>query len=72
MVSVLAFYPDDPSFNPAEAYSFSVKFVFEKNENKQKEVAVGPFFKEKLMVLRVVVKAKYTSHWQFLRKLLLT
>ena len=29
--------------NPAEAYSFSVKFVFEKNENKQKEAGVGPF-----------------------------
>ena len=28
---------------PAEAYSFSVKFVFEKNENKQKEAGVGPF-----------------------------
>ena len=24
---------------------FSVKFVFEKNENKQKEAGVGPFFK---------------------------
>ena len=30
VVSVLAFYTDDPSSNPA------VKFVFEKNENKQK------------------------------------
>ena len=36
MVSVLAFYSDDLSLNPADAYSFSVKFVFEKNENKQK------------------------------------
>ena len=25
VVSVLAFYSDDPSSNPAEAYSFSVK-----------------------------------------------
>ena len=32
MVSVHAFYSDDPSSNPAEAYSFSVKFVFEKIE----------------------------------------
>ena len=32
VVSELAFYSDDPSSNPAEAYSFSVKFVLEKNE----------------------------------------
>ena len=29
----------NPSSNPAEADSFSVKFVFEKNE---KEVGIGP------------------------------
>ena len=27
-----------------DTYSFSEKIVFEKNENKQKEVGVGPFF----------------------------
>ena len=27
------------------AYIFSVNFVFEKNENKQKEAGVGQFFK---------------------------
>ena len=43
VVSVLAFYTNDPSSNPAEAYSFSVKFVFEKNKNKQKEARGGPF-----------------------------
>ena len=37
MFSVLAFYSNDPSSNPAVAYSFYVKFVLEKNENKQKE-----------------------------------
>ena len=36
VVSVLAFYSDDPSLNPAEAYSFSVKWVFENNKNKEK------------------------------------
>ena len=41
VVRVLGVYSDDPSSNPAEAYSFSVKFVF---ENKQKEAGVGPFF----------------------------
>ena len=44
VVSVFSFYSDDQSLNPAEAYSlFSVKFVFEKNENKQGEAGVGLF-----------------------------
>ena len=38
MVSVLAFYSDNLSSNPAEAYIFSVRFVFEKNENKTKKM----------------------------------
>ena len=42
VVSILAFYSDDPSSNPAEAYSFFCKLVFEKNKNKQKD-RVGPF-----------------------------
>ena len=40
---MLAFYSGDPSSNPSNAYSFSVKFVFQKNENKQKEAEVGEF-----------------------------
>ena len=44
LVSVLAFYSSDPSSNLAEAYNFSVKFVIEKNENKQKEAGVTHFF----------------------------
>ena len=40
VVSVFAFYLIS---NPAEAYSFSAKFVFEKTDNKQKEAGVGPF-----------------------------
>ena len=37
MVSVLGIYSNDPSSNPAEVDSFSVKCVFEKIENNQKE-----------------------------------
>ena len=37
VVSVHVFYSVNPSSNPAEAYSFSVKFVFEKSGNRQKE-----------------------------------
>ena len=42
MVRMLAFYSDDLSSNPAEAYNFSVNWVFGKNENKQKEAGIGP------------------------------
>ena len=34
VVSVLAFYSDNPSSNPAEAYSFFVQFEFEKNKKR--------------------------------------
>ena len=44
VVSVLAFYSDDPSWNPAEAKSVFYNIVFEKSENKQKEAGVGPLF----------------------------
>ena len=36
VVSMLTFCPDDPSSITADAHIFSVKFVIEKNENKQK------------------------------------
>ena len=45
MVSVLACYSDDTSSNPADTYSFFLKFVFEKKEKKQKEARVGLFKK---------------------------
>ena len=44
VVSVLAFYSDDPSSIPAEVYNFFCKIVVEKDENKQKEAGVGPIF----------------------------
>ena len=34
MVRVFAFFADDLSSNPAEAYSFSVKFMFEINNKR--------------------------------------
>ena len=44
VVSVLAFYSDDPSSNPAEVYNFSVKIVIEKNKNKLKRGRGWPIF----------------------------
>ena len=46
VVSVFAFYSNDPSSNPAYTYSFSVKFLFEKNKNKQKEAWLDPLKKQ--------------------------
>ena len=45
VVTVLAFYSDNPISNPTEVYSFHyvVCKLFKKNENKQKEVGYGPF-----------------------------
>ena len=46
VVSVLAYYSNHTSSNPADAYSFFCKICVWMNENKQKEVGVGPFFKK--------------------------
>ena len=46
VVSVHAFYSDDPSSNPADAYSFSVKIVFEKDRKINKERPGWPIFKQ--------------------------
>ena len=47
VVSVLAFYSDDPSSIPAEVYNFFCKNIVEKNETKQQEAGVGPFLKKR-------------------------
>ena len=41
VVSMLAFSSDDLSSNPAEASVLTVKFVFEKKEDKQKGAGVA-------------------------------
>ena len=46
VVSVIAFYSNDRSLNPAEAYNFFCKIVFETNKNKQKRGRVDPLFKK--------------------------
>ena len=55
VISVLTLYSDDPSSNPAEAYSFFRKIVFEKNKNKQKEAGVGPLFWNWSRGLQIIV-----------------
>ena len=42
VVSILAFYTDDPRSNPSEVYIFSVKLFLEKSGSKQKEAGVVP------------------------------
>ena len=58
MVDVLALYSDDLNSNPAEANSFSVKIVLEKNENKQKEAGVGHLNKTLRLRFRLFVRPK--------------
>ena len=68
MVSVLAFYSDDPSSIPAEVYNFFCKIVVENNENKQKEAGVGPIFKKNeqkanvndLLVLMCILRPRFS------------
>ena len=43
VVSVLAFYFNNPSSNPADTYCFSVLFMFAKTENKQKRPGLAYF-----------------------------
>ena len=46
VVSVLAFYSDDPCSNPAEVYNLSVKMLLKRTKINKKETRVGPFFKK--------------------------
>ena len=41
MVSVLDFYSDDPSLNPAEVDNLFLLIVVEKNDNNKKERVQG-------------------------------
>ena len=45
VVSVLAFFCDDPSSNPADAYSFFCKSCFKRPKINKKEAGVCPFSK---------------------------
>ena len=44
VVSVLAFYSDDPSLNPADVYNFSVKLLLKRMKINKKEAGVALFF----------------------------
>ena len=52
MVSVLAFFPDDLSSNPAEVLYFSVNLYLKRT----KDASVGPFFLKKVRGVFVVVR----------------
>ena len=44
-VSVLAFYSDDPSSNPAEVYNFSVKFLLKRTKINKKRPGLADFLR---------------------------
>ena len=74
VVSVLAFYSNNPSSNPAEAYSFSVKFLFEKEQKQNKKrPGLVHFFKKNLrnkarafaqLAMSLLPKPKENTEWK--------
>ena len=44
MVSIPAFYSDNPSSNPA---GYLINFLYEKTKINEKEAGVGPYLKKK-------------------------
>ena len=44
VVSMLAFYSDDPSSNPAEVYNFSVKLLLKRTKINKKRPGLAHFF----------------------------
>ena len=48
MVSVLAFYSDDPSSIPAEVYNFSVKLLLKRTKINKKRPGLAQFKKKQI------------------------
>ena len=61
VVTVVAFFSDDPSSNPPEAFSFFCNIVFEKNEHKQKRGRAWPTLKYWRLQEPTVVSQTYRS-----------
>ena len=53
-----AFNSNDLSSNPTEAYSYSVKFVFEKIENKHKKVGLAHFWNKHQFLVNYIYHKK--------------
>ena len=54
VVSVIAFYCDDPSSNPVEFYNFMLNFLLKRTKVNEKEVGIGP-------LLNTFKKEEYTE-----------
>ena len=50
VVSVLTFYSNDPSSNPAEVYNVSVKLLLKRTKINKKEAGLAHFFKKNYQV----------------------
>ena len=48
VVSVLVFYSDNLSSNPAEVYNFSVKLLLKRTKINKKRPGLAHFFKKKI------------------------
>ena len=68
MVSMPAFYSDNPSSNTAEVYNFSVKLYLKRTKNKQKEAGFGPFLNicrwQVQKTLKILEHFRVSQKWQ--------
>ena len=74
VVTVLASYSDDPSLNPAEAYSFFCKYCLKRTKINKKEAVVWPIRKNaeivrvrmypRLATLTSPLEPKRTPQWK--------
>ena len=60
VVSVLAFYSDNPSSNPAEVYNFSVKLLLKRTKIKTKKRPGLAHLKKKERILTYFSKGSIT------------
>ena len=66
VVSVLAYYMMIQIRIPQTSTVLSVKFVFKKNQNEQKEAGISPFFKNSSLIFRcVLTNFNYTRQSRF-------
>ena len=63
VVSVLAFYSEDSSSNPAEVYNFSVKLLLKRTKINKKRPGLAHFFKKKCVCFIEVVCLENTEHF---------
>ena len=71
VVSVLAFYSDDPSSNPAEVYNFPVKLLLKRTKINKKRPGLAHFLKKNIHLYETSVISIMVSHLDYKHRCLL-